>query len=171
MDVLWFPQRLHTKLSIDGDVYNGTHLEYGNDGTLDAFLKQSEVGHKNFYRFQINLTESEWQKAKASIDEDHPTSYHTCSLGATRPLRQAGLFSVPGILNAMPAQSAMYLSALHLVGHPRVKEVSYHGNKEWSRTYDAAFFFEMACFLTMGFFIIPVAMYALMMADFEIELD
>ena len=123
----------HVKLEINGMAYNrtGTGVSFllpaGPDRSLNELIAMANSGGKPFVRFVFDVDDAivsrllEYMKVR-------PAFYATCSFGATHPLRNEGICSIPAPLSISPLITANYLAMGKKVRLDKIKKIEYYGH-------------------------------------------
>lgn len=126
VSVLYYPAEFHTELVV-GDKVFSPYDRFNNNKSFSSAVRKVESGGSGFIRFGIALRDDE----SARLDEfikarQGKETTATCVSGSCEALGAAGFF-VPPPFNIHPTANAFYLSALHLTGMSRVKDVASYG--------------------------------------------
>ncbi len=127
VEIIYFPQELHTKLRIGDTVYAKT-MSKRDEVLPDKLLSRlGRMANGAQIRFALKVTPQELTKLQSYIDSGMFTKAITCTHAACKTLNKNTGIWMPTPLNLLPATNAIFLALNRIVPGGRVTSIKITG--------------------------------------------
>ncbi len=124
--VVWFPDRHHAELAINGRLFNLASCCVETDLTLKEQEERSLLGGADYYQFHLKLSFEERQRIIERLYSEYIRP-HTCSGNVAYVLSCETDMTFPWGVTWLPSTFAEHLYTLHHVPNSRVVSITYTG--------------------------------------------